>query len=371
MSARQRIFRRHIKASSQALVLERIESLILSFLEELFVHERISKLALVSRSEANYTDTGQGQRRHGSQRTLVSLLSKKGSISYVRIWLILNLVYELVAEGKHSTQRDMYYCLVGRWFKTPAQVNNSIQDAVALLQCSRNCLGITASPKGLLAGRLKVKEGATWHDYSHVSRLGRSIPGEGDVRTIMSLQMQSDACCVLVVEKDAVFQRLVEDKFHNSLPSILVTAKGFPDLATRALLARIHALFPHLPLLALVDWNPFGVSIMTTYRYGSRRMLESYQYAVPVRWLGMRYGDTADLPADVFQPMGERDRAQLRSLLSCTAWQDDSPVSLAMVEELEHMQREQSKVEIEALYTRGVGFLAERIAQKIVRQDFL
>jgi DNA topoisomerase VI subunit A len=43
---------------------------------------------------------------------------------------------------------------------------------------------------------------------------------------------------ILVVEKDAVFQRLVEDRLHERLPLVLVTAKGNPDLATRAFLCR-------------------------------------------------------------------------------------------------------------------------------------
>lgn len=43
---------------------------------------------------------------------------------------------------------------------------------------------------------------------------------------------------ILVVEKDCIFQRLVQDKLHERLPMVLVTAKGMPDLATRAFLCR-------------------------------------------------------------------------------------------------------------------------------------
>lgn len=43
---------------------------------------------------------------------------------------------------------------------------------------------------------------------------------------------------VLVIEKDAIFQRLVGDRLHERLPLVLVTAKGNPDLATRAFLSR-------------------------------------------------------------------------------------------------------------------------------------
>ena len=53
-------------------------------------------------------------------------------------------------------------------------------------------------------------------------------------------------------------QRLVEDDFHNLAPSILVTAKGMPDLSTRVFLRQLHEAFPQLPVLGLVDWNPSG-----------------------------------------------------------------------------------------------------------------
>jgi meiotic recombination protein SPO11 len=51
---------------------------------------------------------------------------------------------------------------------------------------------------------------------------------------------------VLVLEKDAIFQRLIDDGFPEASGSILVTAKGNPDLATRAFL---HALVTALPRL--------------------------------------------------------------------------------------------------------------------------
>ena len=59
----------------------------------------------------------------------------------------------------------------------------------------------------------------------------------GDVaHTIIVLQVdsiQSDALFILLVEKDAAFMRLAEDRFYNSYPCIILTAKGQPDVASR------------------------------------------------------------------------------------------------------------------------------------------
>lgn len=45
--------------------------------------------------------------------------------------------------------------------------------------------------------------------------------------------MQSDALFILLVEKDAAFMRMAEDRFYNTHPCIIITAKGQPDVATR------------------------------------------------------------------------------------------------------------------------------------------
>ena len=43
----------------------------------------------------------------------------------------------------------------------------------------------------------------------------------------------SDALFILLVEKDAAFMRLAEDRFYNTFPCIIITAKGQPDVASR------------------------------------------------------------------------------------------------------------------------------------------
>lgn len=50
----------------------------------------------------------------------------------------------------------------------------------------------------------------------------------------------------MVIEKDAIFQRLVEDGFAEHVRGILVTAKGMPDRATRAFLQALTTALPHL-----------------------------------------------------------------------------------------------------------------------------
>uniref|UniRef100_K3XBK4 Topoisomerase 6 subunit A/Spo11 TOPRIM domain-containing protein n=1 Tax=Globisporangium ultimum (strain ATCC 200006 / CBS 805.95 / DAOM BR144) TaxID=431595 RepID=K3XBK4_GLOUD len=77
--------------------------------------------------------------------------------------------------------------------------------------------------------------------------------------------------CIIIVEKDGIFSRLREDKFFDTLPSILVTGRGFPDLATRVFVSFLSRSL-NIPVIGLSDCNPFGASIILTYKLGSARM---------------------------------------------------------------------------------------------------
>lgn len=49
---------------------------------------------------------------------------------------------------------------------------------------------------------------------------------------------------LLVVEKEAIFHRLVEDGFTRSASCILIACCGYPDVAVRAAVSRIANFFP-------------------------------------------------------------------------------------------------------------------------------
>lgn len=73
----------------------------------------------------------------------------------------------------------------------------------------------------------------------------------------------SDAKFILLVEKDAAFMRLAEDRFYNTYPCIILTAKGQPDVATRLFLRKLRSTL-NIPVLALVDSDPYGLKILST-----------------------------------------------------------------------------------------------------------
>ena len=104
--------------------------------------------------------------------------------------------------------------------------------------------------------------------YLCVCILGEQIPNEVDDMK----DITSNAKVVIVVEKDATFQRLMQEKFlqilsNNNIDVLLITGKGVPDLSTRKLIYRLaNEDLKDAFFLCLVDGDPYGVAIMLIYK---------------------------------------------------------------------------------------------------------
>lgn len=97
---------------------------------------------------------------------------------------------------------------------------------------------------------------------------------------------------------------------------MIVTAKGYPDVSTRAFIhtLRTRPLCP--PMYALTDCDPHGLSILSTYAHGSSALAhDNANLAVPdMRWLGVRLQDVVET-----QSSGEeKDSSDAAGILSLT-----------------------------------------------------
>lgn len=100
------------------------------------------------------------------------------------------------------------------------------------------------------------------------------IPVTEDVKTYC---ISRNIRWVLVVEKEAVFNSLCQFHLvdHPALigQGLLITGKGYPDIATRHLVNYLADALPQsVPILALVDGDPYGLDILSVYKYGSKNL---------------------------------------------------------------------------------------------------
>ncbi|CAD6266139.1 unnamed protein product [Miscanthus lutarioriparius] len=351
----------------------RIEVAVLNFLAALASPSSpaISVLPLISRNSANCS-LRSGLLNDVSSVYLSHTFCKRSLMhnpkAFLRVWKVMEMSYKILGEGKLVHQRELFYKLLSdspKYFSCQRHVNQAIQDVVSLLRCTRQSLGVMASSRGALIGRLVLHEpDEDQIDCSILGASGHAITG--DLNLLSKLNLSSDARYTIVVEKDAIFQRLAEDRLYNQLPCILITAKGYPDIATRFILHRLSQTFPNMPIFALVDWNPAGLAIMCTYKYGSISMgLESYRYACNVKWLGMRGDDLQLIPESAFQVLKPRDLQIAKSLLSSKFLQESHRAELTL------MVERGKRADIEALYSHGFDYLGKYIARKIVQGDYI
>ncbi|KAB2608680.1 meiotic recombination protein SPO11-2 [Pyrus ussuriensis x Pyrus communis] len=383
----------------------RIQVAVLNFLRILTSPApAISDLPLVTRKSSNRR-FNQGLLTQTSWIFLTNALCTRSlsrpnaARAFIRVWKLMAMCSRILGLDKKVTQRELFYkllCDSPDYFSSQSQVNRTIQDVVALLRCSRYSLGIMASSRGLVAGRLQLQEpNQEVVDCAACRFSGHNI--SGDLNSLEKLMMKTDARYIIVVEKHAIFQRLVEDRVFNQIPSILITARGYPDIATRILLHRMSRAFPDLPILALVDWNPAGLAILCTFKFGSIGMgLEAYRYgnlvpvylllnnnlllrrkkltrsislcrvlACNVKWLGLRGEDLELIPEQALVPLKPKDLQIAKSLISSEILQENYRAELTLM--VESGQR----AEIEALYSQGYDNLGKFIARKIVQANYI
>ncbi len=291
------------------------------------------------------------------------------SVSSVeQMTIIMRLIHDLLSRDIHSTKRDVFYMDVNSFEKQTVS-DSLLEDLSAMLQVTRTSLNISASSKGIVVGRISFKEKGDFIDCRAIGA-GKAIsPNIDDIE-----DLDTDAEMVLVIEKDAVFNRLSEDHFYDYVPSILITAKGQPDVATRQFLKKINDEL-NLPIFSLMDADPYGFEIMRVYSVGSKALsFESSHLAVPnIKWLGL-------LPSDLSQESGF-DIPQ-SSLLKMTA--KDIHRSKLMLEE-EFVKRKPRwkeqlqilistgyKAEIQALNARDPQYITNfYLPQKIETGDFI
>ncbi|KAG6791665.1 hypothetical protein POTOM_000795 [Populus tomentosa] len=345
----------------------RIEVAVLNFLKILTCTDpAISDLLLINRKSSNRRvsqglltddDTWIFLSRSFCKRTLMRANAAK---AFIRVWKVMEMCFKILSQEKRVTQRELFYkllCVSPDCFSSQLQVNRTIQDVVGLLRCSRYSLGIMASSRGIEPDKEVV-------DCSECGSSGYAISGDLDL--LDRLVMKTDARYIIIVEKHAIFHRLAEDRVFNHIPSILITAKGYPDIATRFLLHRMSRTFPELPIMALVDWNPAGLAILCTFKFGSIGMgLEAYRYACNVKWLGLRGDDLQLIPEESLVSLKPRDLQIAKSLMSSETLQEKHREELAL------MVQSGKRAEIEALYFHGYDYLGKYIAKKIVQANYI
>lgn len=362
-------------------------------------------------------------------------------------------------------------------FPSQQRLNDIIMDVAAILHCPRAALNVGAATRGVVAGcvtivrrhgcrpscvarrhrrRLLVGEdlgrGVHWNDvvndeydsrrhagddnahFDGSRRGGSGCCGEsnsnsfvdgryvgvqgwpipGHIDAVRQLTLDTPAKYILVVEKMGVFVRLVEDRFFDRCPCVLVCGKGYPSIATRAFIsmlvatvnnrnANINLVRNHrrkqqhyfndsvITVLGIADHNPHGLALLLCYRYGSARAcIEGNAFVSSVHWLGLRASQIERLRNIAAQQQhSQREEEEdvqyvdvgVGTPLTKNDWTTLNRVTKKVVQphrreslryELQQMPV-LGKFELQCLYAhpQGTSYLSTFVEEAIVRGDYI
>ncbi|XP_077214116.1 spo11/DNA topoisomerase VI, subunit A protein [Tasmannia lanceolata] len=357
---------REVSDLSPASVQLSVESAVLRIASSILSGNGFS-FAIPSRSNANQLYVPELDRIVLKDKTSLRSFSNLSTVRKTTITTkILTLVHQLCLKNIHVTKRDLFYTDV-KLFQDQSQSDSVLDDVSCMLGCTRSSLNVVASEKGVVVGRLIFSDDGDIIDCTKMGVGGKAIPPNIDRVS----DMESDALFILLVEKDAAFMRLAEDRFYNRFPCIIVTAKGQPDVATRLFLKKMKTELK-LPVLALVDSDPYGLKILSVYMCGSKNMsYDSSNLTTPdIKWLGVRPSDLDKyrIPEQCRLDMTEQDIKTGKDLLE----EDFIKKNPGWVEELGLMVKTKKKAEIQALSSFGFQYLSEvYLPLKLQQKDWL
>lgn len=284
---------------------------------------------------------------------LISFSSTSSVRKVAILTRVMQLIHGVLCRGIHVTKRDLFYTDV-KLFRNQKESDAVLDDISCLLGCTRNSLHVVASEKGVVVGKLLYNEDGDEIDCTKMGIGGKAIPSNID----KVANLRSEAKFVLLVEKDAAFMRLAEDRFYNRFPCIIITAKGQPDVATRLFLSKLKRDL-RVPVLALVDADPYGLKIISVYMQGSKNMaFDSANLTTPdIKWLGVRPSDLDkfQIPEQCRLDMSAKDIETGQHMLT----EEFIRQNPEWVKEVQIMLESKTKAEIQALSSYGFQYLSE------------
>ncbi|MBD3227214.1 MAG: DNA topoisomerase VI [Candidatus Lokiarchaeota archaeon] len=309
-----------------------------------------------------------------SERIFNNLRHAKKFMQYI---LVMNYCNKLLSTNRTSDIRDLYYSLKRsipgsreKTFDDQGESNPIIEDIEVSMDTLRERLHISADPKGYIVGNVVFEQTLKDRDYEincNEVGTGWGIPSnvESDRVRITSL----DAKYLLAIESAGMYNRLVEEAFHEENDCILVALKGQASRGTRRLIRRISG-EKDLPVYVFVDGDPWGLYIFSVLRFGSISLSYiSDKIASPsAKFVGMTMTDIKEYGLEEStHPLNKVDMKRIDDLMNLPWFQRDD-----WQKELKLMKKLGVRIEQQALASKSLDFVAtDYLPDKIKNRKFL
>jgi len=333
----------------------------------------------VVRSKGNIIfDQGVGYLRLGNKKEVRTFLNIAQARKFMQTIAIANKCRKFLVEGAHTSIRGLYYQLrftLGEdieedLFDEQTESNPLIEDLEVALSVKREDLNLNTDRKGVAAGQFKLRDKFggedTLIDGTKQGRSGWSIPS--DVDNGLDFE-EVKAKYVLVVEKDAMWQRLNEDRYWQKENCVLVTPKGQSSRGCRRFIRKL--MDKGLPCYVFTDCDAWGWYIYWTLKTGSMNLAYlSKELSLPeTKFVGVTMSDIKnyDFLSKLTIRAKEIDVKRAEEMINYP-WISKHKDWVA---ELKLVLKDKKKLEQDALQGPRLSFVSDYLKQKINEKRFL
>ncbi len=304
-----------------------------------------------------------------SKRFLFNVAHAK---KFMQTMMVAAYCKELLNEGISTSLRDMYYNLKRTLkdtnensFNEQSDSDPIVVDLEVALDVLREQLHLTADVRGRVVGNVSVIDRGDTVDWSKLGSGGWAIPSN-----IENLDFKKvDAKYILVIEKNAAFERLHEDRFWEKHKCVIITTQGQAARGSRRLIQRLSSEHK-LPVYVFCDSDPYGWYIYSVIKFGSMSLAHvSNKLGTPnAKYIGLTMSDIDEFGLEKFTIKArDVDIKRAKDMMKYEWFQH--PV---WQKELKLMIDKKVKAELEALSGRGLRFMTEEyLPQKIKKKEFL
>ena len=313
----------------------------------------------------------------GDRETTRTFLNVGHAKKFMQTMLVNTKAHEYLKHNKTASIREIYYELKHtvpktneNTFEDQNESNSVIVDLEHSVDTIREKLNLHANPKGTLYGDITLRDKMHHNDKFNCGKLGRG--GWSIMSRLEPDEIEIVSCSakyVLVIETEAMYERLVEEKFPQKNKCILVSTGGQAARGTRRLIHRLHS-ERKLPAIVFTDGDPFGWYIYSVIKQGSMALAAHSEFmACPeAQYIGMTLDDieTYELQ-NVTEKMKEGDIKRAKEMLDYP-WFQNKPWQ----RQLKKALSEKVRIEQQALANKSLEFVAtEYLPEKIKKKDFL
>ncbi|RDD52354.1 DNA topoisomerase IV subunit A [Nanoarchaeota archaeon NZ13-N] len=289
--------------------------------------------------------------------------------------LIAALAKKLISENRTASLREVFYQLRHTipiinedTFYEQKESDSVIEDLERTLNIIREKIHIKADRRGYVYGNITMRDRSRGDEWN-CSKLG--MGGWGVPSTIEEIEiLDINADFVLVVEKDALFERLIEERFPEKHKAILISAKGQASRGVRRLIHRLR--YEHnLPVYVFTDGDPWGYYIYSVIKRGSMKLSHfSELLATPdVKFVGMTMDDVDEYDLKrVTIKLTARDEKRIKELMEYPWFKKNRNWQ----RQFNKMLNKKIKIEQDALAAKSLEFVAEKyLPEKLSNPDKL